>query len=133
MVFWRGVRLANQSYIKQNYTTTTKHNSYNKKAKYNSHTEPLFKQWNILKLEDLHEYQSSLFMYDFANNTLPHSFDNTLKYNREIQEFRLTRQADLLRVERGTSIFYSNLPLFSLSQIGTNGGAFCQVTAYQLY
>ena len=41
-------------------------------------------------------------MYDFANNRLPHSFDNTFKYNSEIQ---VIRQADLLHVERGTSTF----------------------------
>ena len=50
-------------------------------------------------------------MYDFANNRLPHSFDNTFKYNREIQEIRITREADLLQVERGTSTFYQSLPL----------------------
>ena len=49
------------------------------KAIHNSHTEPLFKQSNILKLKDLYEYQSSLFMYDFTNNRLPDSIDNTLK------------------------------------------------------
>ena len=32
------------------------------KANYNSHTEPLFKQSNILKFIALYEYQSSLFM-----------------------------------------------------------------------
>ena len=68
------------------------------KAIYNSHTEPMSNQSNILKLKDLYEYQSSLFMYDFSNNRLPHSFVNTFKYNREIQEIRITRQADLLHV-----------------------------------
>ena len=53
------------------------------KAKYNSHTEPLFKRSNILKLKDLYEYQSSLFVYDFANNRLPHSFDNTFVKSRK--------------------------------------------------
>jgi len=87
------------------------------KAKYNSHIEPLFKQSNILKRKDLYDYQSSLFTYDFDNNRLPHSFDNAFKYNREIQEIRITRQADLLHVERGTSTFYQSLPLYGLPQI----------------
>jgi hypothetical protein len=56
-------------------------------------------------------------MYDFAKNRLPHSFDNTFKCNREIQEIRITRQADLLHVERGTSNFYQSLTLYSLPQI----------------
>ena len=87
------------------------------KAIHNSHTEPLFKQSNILKLKDLYEYQYSLFMYDYANNRLPHSFYNPFKYNRKIQEIRITRQADLLHVGRGTSTFYQSLPLYSLPQI----------------
>ena len=33
-------------------------------AKYNSHTEPLFKTAEILKVKDLYEYQILLFMYD---------------------------------------------------------------------
>jgi len=89
-------------------------NSYNK---YNNHTEPLFNQSSILKLKELYEYESSFFMYDFANNRLPHSFDNTFKYNREIQEIRITRQVDLLHLERGTSTFYQSLPLYSLPHI----------------
>ena len=56
-------------------------------------------------------------MYDFANNRLPHSFDNTFKYNREIQEISTTRQADRFHVEGGTSTFYQSLPLYSLPQI----------------
>jgi len=46
-------------------------------------------------------------MYDFVNNRLPRSFDNTLKYNRNIQETRFTRQADLLHMERGKIHFLS--------------------------
>jgi len=87
------------------------------KSKYDSYTEPLFKQSNIVKFKELYEYQSSLFMYDFTNNRLPHSFDNIFKYNREIREIRITHQADLLHVERGTSTFYQSLPLYSLSQM----------------
>ena len=67
-----------------------------------------------LKLKHMYEYQSLLFMYDFANNILPHSFGNTFKYNHEIQEGRLTRETNLLREERGTSRFYQHLPVYNL-------------------
>ena len=46
------------------------------RKQYNSHTDPLFKASKILKLSDLFEYQSALFMYDYLHNSLPESFDN---------------------------------------------------------
>jgi len=56
-------------------------------------------------------------MYDLANNRLPPLFDNTFKNIPEIQEIRLTLQANHLHVGRGTSTFYQHLPLYSLHQI----------------
>jgi hypothetical protein len=45
-------------------------------APYNSHTEPLFKNCEILPLMYLIKYFKLLFMYDFSNNLLPVSFHN---------------------------------------------------------
>ena len=56
-----------------------------KRASYNSHTEPLFSRSQILKLEDLYQHQSILFMYDYANKHLPTSFNSMFPYNRDIQ------------------------------------------------
>ncbi len=41
------------------------------KSHYNDHTAPIFKQLNILKLTDLHELHTCIFMYDFVNGSLP--------------------------------------------------------------
>ena len=35
--------------------------------RYNSHIDPVFKKSNILKIEDLFQYQAALFMYNFQS------------------------------------------------------------------
>ena len=86
-------------------------------AKYNSHTEPLFKTAEILKVKDLYEYQILLFMYDYCHNKLPKSFNSTYKYNHEIQILQRTRQSDLIYISRCRSNFAQNLPLIKFPQI----------------
>ena len=87
------------------------------KAKYRSHTDPLFKKSHILKLQDMYTFQSTLFMYDYINNRLPASFKHTFPFNREIQEFRSTRQSNLLYTAPGASNFSASLPLYHLPRI----------------
>ncbi len=82
------------------------------KANYNSHTEPLFKNLNILNIWDLHEYEITLFMYKLTNHTLPASFDRVYSHNRDIQTNRITRQSSLLHIQRCDSVFASKLPLY---------------------
>ena len=50
-------------------------------AKYNSHTEPLFKISRILPLPLLIEFFKLQFMNGFLNNLLPSSFDNMWTVN----------------------------------------------------
>ena len=45
-------------------------------AKYNSHTDPIFKSLNILKLEDIVYINQCLFVRQFLNKQLPLSFSN---------------------------------------------------------
>ena len=45
-------------------------------AKYRSHTEPLFKKTEILRLQDMILYFKLLFMYDYLKGLLPLSFCN---------------------------------------------------------
>ena len=54
------------------------------KSSYNSHTDPLFKTTRILKLDDMFEYHTMLFMYDYTNNTLPKSFTHFFQTHRDI-------------------------------------------------
>ena len=86
-------------------------------AGYNSHTDPLFKISGILKVQDLYQYQTTLFMLDYNNNRLPVSFNSTFKFNYQIQNIRTTRQSNLFHVARCNSNFARNLPLYVFPQI----------------
>ena len=55
--------------------------------KYNAHTEPLFKQLKIMKVEDSCELQCLKFYYKFKTNTLPAFFDNILTRNSDIHPY----------------------------------------------
>ena len=90
----------------------TIHNSW-----YKSHTDPLFKCSQILKLNDLHEFQIALFMHDFVNKKLPRSFENVYSLNCDIRGNRLTRQSDLINIVRCNSTFSSKLPIFNFPGI----------------
>ena len=45
-------------------------------ARFNDHTEPLFKQLQILKLSDLFKHQIASFMYEYDHNDLPEAFNS---------------------------------------------------------
>ena len=54
-------------------------------AKYNAHTEPLFKTLNLLKINDIFTSSQLKFYYKFLKNDLPHFFkDMTFSINNEI-------------------------------------------------
>ena len=92
-------------------------------AKYRSHTDPLFRKSQLLKLSDMYTLQATLFMYDYTNNRLPSSFSHIFPLNREIQESRLTRQSNLFYITRGVSNFSGSLPQYNLprNQYGMSG------------
>ena len=84
------------------------------KAKYNSHTEPLFKSSGILKLEDLHNWAIVIFMNDYFTGKLPKSFHNIFKMNKDIFTSYDTRQGNQLYIKRTYSIFAEKQPIFHL-------------------
>ena len=50
-------------------------------ASFNSHTDPTFRNSKLLlKLQDIFEYQSLLFIYAYFNNKLPSSFGDKLTF-----------------------------------------------------
>ena len=104
-----GSKILHKTIQLQKYAIRTIH-----KAAYNSHTDPLFNKSQILKLTDLYEYESVIFMYDFVENNLPRSFSDVFRYNRDVQNIRRTRQSDMIHVYRCHSIFSSRLPLYTL-------------------
>ena len=90
------------------------------KAKYNSHTEPLFKKKNILKLDDLYQYVSLKFMFDYRKLTLPSTFENVFMLNRNLPNSRLTRQSDHYFLPKHRSNYVLKFPLFTLPRIWNN-------------
>ena len=92
------------------------------RANYNSHTEPLFKQLNIMKLNEQYEYEAAIHMYTFVHNKLhvPLSFKHTFKFHYEVQSSHLTRQSSLIYIKRCDSNFARKLPLFAFPIIWNN-------------
>jgi hypothetical protein len=68
------------------------------RSTYNSHTEPLFKKLNILKINDLYEQHTGKLMYQYKHNQLPISFNNTYSYNHEIHPHRQTRRSHEIHI-----------------------------------
>ena len=54
------------------------------KANYNSPTQPLFKEQNIITLEDVFKLNVCKFMYDYHNHNLPNSLLNLFVANNDI-------------------------------------------------
>ena len=77
------------------------------KQQYRNHTNPLFKKENILKLNDLHNLQVSLFMHDYRHSKLPISFHNFFVQNTHAINLR-NNQA--VHRERARTKFSSKLP-----------------------
>ena len=59
--------------------------------KWNSHTDNLFKNCNILKLEDINSLQVGCFVYQVINGNMPDSFTNYFIMNHGIHT-HLTRR-----------------------------------------
>ena len=59
-------------------------------AKFNSHTESLFKATSIMKITDQYIFQSTLFVFDFITKYLPYSFEQMFRFNHDIPNSRAT-------------------------------------------
>ena len=68
-------------------------------AKYKAHSEPIFKQLNMLPFKKLYEYFVLLFMFKFANNLLPLIFENMFVQNTAICSYN-TRQSNKLQIPK---------------------------------
>ena len=77
------------------------------KSKYNSHTNPIFKKLNILKLNDLFDLNCKLFMHSFVHNKLPSCFESMFKKSNSLRTKTL-----LYRFAKKSSL--RNLPSFIL-------------------
>ena len=55
-------------------------------SRFNSHTVPLFKKYEILPIDEQAKHSKILFMYDYIHNKLPNSFHETWKRNHQRQQ-----------------------------------------------
>jgi hypothetical protein len=89
-------------------------------SKFNAHTEPLFKDLNILPLPDLITFFQIQFVHRYLNNLLPRSFANmwTLNFERNIgpNEMRLRNYQNIL-IPVSRVAYISRLPYYYLPKI----------------
>jgi hypothetical protein len=76
-------------------------------SKYNAHTDPIFKELKLLKINDLHKQFMMKFYYKFVQKELPTYFHNMFKYNRDFHSLN-TRGADKLIIPRVRHEFAKN-------------------------
>ena len=102
-------------------------------SKYNAHTEPLFKQLNLLKISDICKLQEIIFYYKLINNKLPLYFNTfNCQRNSEIHTNN-TRQRHALHITRTNHTFAQiNLKLSAqpYGQPNAKYVHFCTCTRY---
>jgi len=62
-------------------------------TKYSCHVTPLYKNLNVLKLNDIHQLELAKFMHKLHHRALPKIFDNFFKNISNIHSYK-TRFAD---------------------------------------
>jgi len=107
----------NNAHIKKTFTLQKRAIRTINNAKYNDHTEPLFKRNKLLKLNDLFTAESIRFLIKLENNKLPSSFDGVFILNRVIHPGRVTRQNNLYSVKLARTKLTKNLPSCCLPKI----------------
>ena len=67
------------------------------KSNFRAHTEPLFKEYNLLKVQDIYYIAVLKFYFKLVNNHLPHYFNNfTLQFSAEHQHYNFRNPTRLL-------------------------------------
>ena len=95
---------------------------------YNSHTEPLFKRSNILKVNDLYEYSVAQFMYQYEHYLLPSSFAHIFQHQYQVNTTYNTRNTHLMITPTPTTEFVKRLPLFNFPNIRNKWHAILEST-----
>ena len=110
-----------------NFTTTNKLYLLQKKAlrlinnkAYASHTDPLFKQENVLKFHDIYKVVTALHVHDLLANKLPSSFDNFFPMVNHSQHNRITRQYNNLPQTLARTQFSARTPYHAIPALWNN-------------
>ena len=86
-------------------------------AKYNAHTEPIFKKLSILKIHDLFSLCQLKFYHNYLNKLLPHHFINMyFKMNNEVHHYS-TRISTKLHVSKVKHSFAKRCIRYSLPNL----------------
>ena len=64
-------------------------------SKYNAHTEPLFKELEMLKVKNIFDAQCMEFWYKFVKKSLPESFGTMFTFNNELYQIETRGQNQL--------------------------------------
>ena len=87
-------------------------------AKFNAHTEPIFKKLNILKIEDMVKLQELKFLYKLENGTLPKYFRSSDILIRQADiHSHDTRNAEDYRTPQSRLCLVSNSICYNLPEI----------------
>jgi hypothetical protein len=76
-------------------------------VKYNDHSSPLFKNLNILKLEDIYKLKVANYMYAFNKQILPSPLMNIILFNSNMHEHN-TRNKENPHINARRTIITSN-------------------------
>ena len=79
------------------------------KCKFDAHTEPLFKNCSILKVNDIFLFQLRKFMYSYRSGLLPNKFNDMFLSNYHVHSYN-TRSAMAIR----TLLCRNNIRQFSV-------------------
>jgi len=82
-------------------------------AKYNAHTEPLFKSLNLLKISDILLVQELKFFYKLENQLLPRNFLSMLNRNVDVHAYN-TRYGHNLRAPQSKHSFAKNATRYKI-------------------
>ena len=71
-------------------------------SKYNSHTEPLFKQLRLLKISDLYYISALKFHFKFQRSMLPNYFRNIFSFNQSTHNYN-TRNRNVTHISQANT------------------------------
>ena len=78
-----------------------------------AHTDPIFKEFQLLKFEDIYFFQLRIFMYKYSNDLLPKKFDDMFPHINEIHNYNTRRGREFYLIKCRT-----NLRQFSINYPG---------------
>ena len=84
--------------------------------RYNAHTVPIFKKFEILPLKETATYNKILFMYDYINSRLPQSFRGTWLRRGDLNP-RALRNANMFDVKKPKFTSIERFPKFHFQDL----------------